>query len=249
MFIHGLLCHLCREPINIFREKDPDRDRTDMERCCGRILWHKSGSSEQHQVVERLEAGSQKAVLPWQLWCLVDNSWAPHHQRPTYTHSHTDCVSECVCSAYISIEKLYYYTNLNNNRPSMFLCAQKAALILLCCSSLYQHGHSEHTGPCRFLLFISLLFFSFFPETPQSFPHQKASILRYRTGSISDPADQPSVRPSGQFGIWSIWPQWAENVAAVVFYIDWNNRSALGSEWTDHWGSYLHIPLPFTSFN
>lgn len=238
---------------HIQRKRSRQRQNRYGERCCGRILWHKSGSSEQHQVVERLEAGSQKAVLPWQLWCLVDNSWAPHHQRPTYTHthSHTACVSECVCvcSVYISIETRYYYTNLNNNSPSMFLCAQKAALILLRCLSLYQHGHSEHTGPCRFLLFISLLLFSFFPETPQSLPHQKASILRYRTGSISDPADQPSVRPSEHFGIWSIWPQRAQNVAAVVFYIDWNNRSALGSEWTDHWGSYLHILLPFTSFN
>lgn len=53
--------------------------------------------------------------------------------------------------------------------------------------------------------------------------------------SVSDPAERPSVRPEQQCGdgINTATVQ-GENVAAVVFHIDWNNGSAPRSQWTDH---------------
>lgn len=59
------------------------RERGRAKKRCGRVLCEKSGCAEQHQVVERLDAGNQRPVLPWQLWCLVDdNCWAPCCQDP-----------------------------------------------------------------------------------------------------------------------------------------------------------------------
>lgn len=59
------------------------------EQSSSRALWEKSGSGKQRQEVRRLDAGSQRVVLPWQLWCLADeNNIAACSQHP----------QRCVCT-------------------------------------------------------------------------------------------------------------------------------------------------------
>lgn len=209
------------------------------------MLWQKSGSRKQHQVLERLEAGSQRAVLPWQLWCLVDgNSRAPRHQAAAHTEN--KCVSiyvhclHCILHLHSFFISIYYYYNIrNNNRPRVpgHTGSSGDELILLCCVLLYQHQYSRHSGPSLFfslssLLLSPILSFLLFLYTDPAVHHlPKARLIPYRTGTISDPADKPSVQPS-RSGIWSIQPGWMVDVAAVVSHIDWNNGSAFGSQWT-----------------
>lgn len=162
------------------------------------MLWQKPGSGKQHQVVERLEAGSQRAVLPWQLWCRVDdNSQAPHRQQPTHTNTHTMYVVLSKCALHVLdvshfSPKHYYYIILNNNKPSV----QPLMVVL----SLYQHRCKRAFWPKVDFLLSPLSFSSLLPwdTTVHHSPKEPAS---YRTGEHIWSSRQAICSPEPQWDL------------------------------------------------
>lgn len=147
------------------------------------------------------------------------------------------------------IQKHYYYAVWSHSVPYDTGCMCSTALCFASVSAAVQPAF----WPELIIIVFSLLFFALFPETLQFITRRKASTTPHRRGSISDPADKPSVHPS-RSGIWSIQPRWTVNVAAVVSHIDWNNGSAFGSQWTHCTSSMTtevpaSTPLCFNSFN
>lgn len=125
----------------------------------------KSGSGEQHQVAERLEAGSQRAALPWQLRCLVgDNSRAP-----CLTHPHTRSAQlyRWATSTACLLLFIQLFAILKTNTSNHHSYRNRHELILLIYSCLL---------PNHYICF--LLLFACFPKAPQFITFQRRNTLQ-----------------------------------------------------------------------